>query len=94
MGVVGVHSVGHFFLLQQIRVAADFGFEVALDTVTAEEIANCCECFFHRLHSWRSATMGSMRMARRAGIQHETAVTIKSNAMANVSVNGSLALMP
>jgi hypothetical protein len=34
-----IHALRHFFVLKQIGAAADFGVEVALDMVAAEEIA-------------------------------------------------------
>ena len=45
-------------------------------------------------HSARSATSGSTRVARRAGIQHATTVTETSTTAIAMKVIGSVALTP
>src|SRR6267154_2673722 len=49
---------------------------------------------FLSAYSYRSATIGSTRVARRAGTQHATSVTAVSNAAITTNVNGSKELMP
>src|SRR5690348_14371955 len=50
--------------------------------------------FFLTHHSWRRATIGSTRIARRAGIQHATRATTSRSAAVAANVSGSFALTP
>src|SRR5215468_8700039 len=48
----------------------------------------------HRPYSYRNATIGSTRVARRAGTEHASRATVPRRTLTAANVNGSLELTP
>ncbi len=69
------------------------------DIITADEdgvVHSACSIRhsgFHH-HSYRSARIGSIRLARRAGINPAAAETIVNSTIVHVAIQGSLGVMP